>query len=227
MPSIGRNPIYIATFAIFTILAVPASLVNNIGGLLVLRFLMGFFGSPALATGGATLGDMFSMIRIPYLLSLWALSACMGPAIGPLISGFSITAENWHWSLWEVLWLAGPTFIAMALFLPETNAATILLQRARRLRALEPTKRLTAQSEIDQGSMTWSATAFEALYRPWQLNILDPAIAFTSVCEYTCYFQSRGSITDMNNKIPDLRMHSSTPSSRLFPSPTSIYITST
>lgn len=44
IPAVGRNPIYIATFAIFTILAVPTALVDNIGGLLVLRFLMGFFG---------------------------------------------------------------------------------------------------------------------------------------------------------------------------------------
>jgi len=41
VPAIGRNPIYIATFAIFTILSVPTALVKNIGGLLVLRFLQG------------------------------------------------------------------------------------------------------------------------------------------------------------------------------------------
>jgi len=41
VPAIGRNPIYIATFAIFTILCVPTALVKNIGGFLVLRFLQG------------------------------------------------------------------------------------------------------------------------------------------------------------------------------------------
>ena len=58
IPIVGRNPPYIITFAIFVILCVPTALVNNIGGLLALRFLQGFFSSPALATGGASFGDM-------------------------------------------------------------------------------------------------------------------------------------------------------------------------
>lgn len=49
---IGRLPPYILTFVIFTILCIPTSVVNNIPGLLILRFLQGFFGSPCLATGG-------------------------------------------------------------------------------------------------------------------------------------------------------------------------------
>lgn len=40
----------------FTILALPTALVDNLGGLLVLRFLLGFFGSPCLASGGASMG---------------------------------------------------------------------------------------------------------------------------------------------------------------------------
>lgn len=56
VPHFGRNVPYIATFAIFTILTLPASLVDNFGGLLVLRFLLGLFGSPCLANGGASVG---------------------------------------------------------------------------------------------------------------------------------------------------------------------------
>jgi MFS transporter, DHA1 family, multidrug resistance protein len=56
VPAFGRNLPYITTFALFTILSVPLALVDNLGGLLVLRFLLGFFGSPCLATGGASMG---------------------------------------------------------------------------------------------------------------------------------------------------------------------------
>jgi DHA1 family multidrug resistance protein-like MFS transporter len=113
---------------------------------------------------------------------MWACAACVGPAIGPMISGFSVTAENWHWALWEILWLAGPTFIVMFIALPETNAGTILLQRARRLRSSDMTSsKLAAQSEFDQGSLTFAAVAKEALIKPFELNFLDPSIAFTSI----------------------------------------------
>lgn len=55
VPQFGRNIPYITTFALYVILAVPTSLVDNFGGLMVLRFLLGLFGSPCLANGGANL----------------------------------------------------------------------------------------------------------------------------------------------------------------------------
>lgn len=55
----GRKPVYIVTLAIFAILQIPTALSTNIAGLLVLRFITGFFGSPALATGGASVADMY------------------------------------------------------------------------------------------------------------------------------------------------------------------------
>ncbi|KAH6622282.1 major facilitator superfamily domain-containing protein [Boeremia exigua] len=181
IPVIGRNPPYIVSYAIFVILLVPSSLTNDFSTLIALRFLQGFFGSPCLATGGATLQDMYSLLQLPYVLSLWAFAATCGPALGPIISGFSVTAKNWHWSQWEMLWLNGPLFLALFFFLPETSSANILLRRAQRLRLLTGNSNLKSQSEIDQASLTASAIASEALWRPFQLMLLDPSIAFTAV----------------------------------------------
>lgn len=181
IPIIGRNPPYIVSYAIFVILCVPTALVDNFTGLIILRFLQGFFGSPCLATGGATLQDVYSLIKLPYVLSLWAFAATCGPALGPIISGFSVAAENWRWSLWEMLWLNGPIFICLFFFLPETSSANILLRRAQRLRKITGDERLKSQSEIDQAKMTPSDVAIEALWRPFQLMLLDPSIAFTAV----------------------------------------------
>jgi DHA1 family multidrug resistance protein-like MFS transporter len=136
IPIIGRNPPYIVSYAIFVILLVPTALIDNFAGLIALRFLQGFFGSPCLATGGATLQDVYSLIKLPYVLSLWAFAATCGPALGPIISGFSVSAENWRWSLWEMLWMNGPIFLSLFSFLPETSSANIVLRRAQRLRKL-------------------------------------------------------------------------------------------
>ena len=59
--SIGRNWVYVPTFFLFVILSIPTAVVDNYAGLLVLRFLTGFFGSPCLANGGASVGDMASL----------------------------------------------------------------------------------------------------------------------------------------------------------------------
>jgi DHA1 family multidrug resistance protein-like MFS transporter len=180
IPVIGRNPPYMISYAIFVILLVPTALVDNFAGLIVLRFLQGFFGSPCLATGGATIQDMYSLIKLPYVLSLWAFAATCGPALGPIISGFSVAAENWRWSLWEMLWMNGPVFLSLFFLLPETSSANILLRRANRLRKLTGNPNLKAQSEIDQENLTSRDIVIEALWRPFQLILLDPSIAFTA-----------------------------------------------
>lgn len=56
MPSIGRNPIYIGGLFLFVLFQAPIVAAPNFATILVFRFLTGFFGSPALATGGASMG---------------------------------------------------------------------------------------------------------------------------------------------------------------------------
>lgn len=181
IPIIGRSPIYAFTMAIFTIISLPTALVNNFAGLLVLRFLQGFFGSPCLATGAATMQDMYSLLNLPYALTAWVSAAYCGPALGPLLSGFAVTAKGWRWSLWEILWAAGPVFILMFVLLPETSTPNILLRRARRLRKLTDDARLQSQSEIDQKHMNPRAVVIDAIIKPMEITIKDPAIAFVNV----------------------------------------------
>jgi DHA1 family multidrug resistance protein-like MFS transporter len=176
IPFLGRTPIYIITLIIFVALQVPTALVENFAGLLVLRFLAGFFGSPILATGAATIQDMYPMIKLPYMISTWAAAVTVGPAITPVIAGFSVGPMGWHWFAWEILWLSGPICLLMVFFLPETSADNILLRRARRLRKLTGKAALKSQSEIDQSHMSAREVAFDALIKPWEINALDPAV---------------------------------------------------
>lgn len=78
IPVIGRNPVYIVTMFLFVIISIPTAFVGNFPGLIVLRFLQGFFGSPCLASGGASIGDMYSLISLPYALMAWVAAAYCG-----------------------------------------------------------------------------------------------------------------------------------------------------
>lgn len=181
IPVIGRNFPYVISFGIFVILSVPTALVKNLGGLLVLRFLQGFFGSPCLATGPATLQDIYSLLYLPIAVSTWVSGAFAAPAMGPLISGYAVMAKGWRWSLWEILWMAGPVFILWFLTMPETLADNILLRRAKRLRKLTGNNNYVAQSELNQANMTLSEVVQSALVKPFEINIKDPAVLFTSI----------------------------------------------
>lgn len=185
VPVMGRNIPYILSFGLFVILSLPTALVDNYAGLLVLRFLTGFMGSPCLATGGATMGDIYSFMKLPYGLAFWTAAAFCAPALGPLLSGFSVVALNWRWSLWEVLMMSGPVFLVMFFTFPETSAANILLRRAKRLRKLTGNDKLRSQSEIDQGNKTLNTVVVEALWRPLQITFQDPSVLFVNV--YTAF----------------------------------------
>jgi DHA1 family multidrug resistance protein-like MFS transporter len=78
IPRIGRSPVYIITMFLFVIISIPTALVDNYPGLMVLRFLQGFFGSPCLASGGASMGDMYSMLYLPFAMIAWVGAAFCG-----------------------------------------------------------------------------------------------------------------------------------------------------
>lgn len=181
MPAFGRNLPYVATFAIFVILAIPASLVDTFGGLLTLRFLLGFFGSPCLANGGASMGDIYSLLYLPYPLAMWVVAAFAAPALGPLLSGFSVYAENWRWSQWEILWMSAPVFVLFFFFLPETQPTTILLRRAERLRRRTGNAYIRTQTEVERRGVRFSAVLRHAIVKPIEICVTDPAILFVNL----------------------------------------------
>lgn len=181
IPSIGRNIPYITSFTLFVIMAVPTALTPTYGGLLALRFITGFLGSPCLATGGATVQDIFSFMKIPYGLTAWVAAAFSAPALGPLLSGFAVMSKGWRWSMWEVLWMSSPVLILMFVSFPETSASNILLRRAQRLRRITGNPIYRSQSEINLENMTPRQIVTDALIKPMQITFQDPAVLFTNL----------------------------------------------
>ncbi|KAF4461137.1 multdrug transfer [Fusarium albosuccineum] len=180
MAAVGRNPIYVVTLTLFVILSAPTALADNVPGFMVLRFLTGVLGSPGLANGGGSIGDVTAPLAMPYALYLWAFFPLAGPALGPLIAGFSVPAQGWRWAMWEILWITGFSLVNI-LLLPETSATNILHRRAARLRTLTGDPAYQTKTEIAQRDLTPARIAKESLLIPWKVNLLDPSVLFTSL----------------------------------------------
>ena len=69
----------------------------------------------------------------------------------------------------------------MFFFLPETSQPNILLRRAERLRKLTGSDRFMSQSEIDMRNFKPSAVFLDALIKPIEITVKDPAILFVQV----------------------------------------------
>ena len=74
MPFFGRGPIYVVTLAVFVGLQPAVAEAPNFGALLAFRFLTGFVGGPPLATGGASIADLYSPSKRAYGIGIWGVS---------------------------------------------------------------------------------------------------------------------------------------------------------
>ena len=176
IPFIGRNPVYIGTLAAFVLLQLGVIYAKNFGMLLAFRFITGFVGSPVLATGGASISDMYKPSKRAYGIAVWGVAAVCGPALGPLVGGFAASAKGWTWPIWELLWLSGACLIFLFFLLPETSSTNILYRRTVRLRKLTGNESLKCQPEIEAEGMTGKAIAMMVLVRPFTLSFLEPIV---------------------------------------------------
>lgn len=202
IPQIGRNPIYLATLAVFVAFQAPTAMASNFGMLLAFRFLTGFFGSPVLATGGASLADIWMPSKRAYgecsglivvamvksliyttAMSIWGISAVCGPVLGPVVGGFAAQFgfvrgdfTPWNWPIWVLMWLSGFCLVFLFFFFPETSANNILFRRTRRLRKITGDQKLMCEPELMSEQMTGYDIVLMVLIRPFTLNFMEPMV---------------------------------------------------
>ncbi|GAA6044422.1 hypothetical protein JCM8097_003063, partial [Rhodosporidiobolus ruineniae] len=180
-PHLGRNPVYWGTLAVFIIFQVPIVRPTNLTCLLIFRFLTSFFGSPALATGGASLGDIYSATHLPYAMAIWSVGAVCGPILGPVIAGFPAMLRSWKWPIYELIWMSGFGLLVFTFFLPETYGPTILKRRAERLRKLTGNDLIKTHEELhaqeEPGLLKTGAKQIALAFR----LCFEPAVGFANL----------------------------------------------
>ncbi|RCK64630.1 Multidrug resistance protein 1 [Candida viswanathii] len=160
----GRASIYIVTLTIFVILQVPTALVRNIAGLCILCFLGGFFASPCLATGGASVADIIPIWNAPLGLSIWSLGAA-----------------GWRWTFWFMCILSGFALAILSVSFPESFSKTLLRRKAQRLRALTGNDRITSEGEIENANLTPHELLMEAVGRPLDITFMEPVVLLIDI----------------------------------------------
>ena len=174
LPQTGRGPIYIGTLALFVILQVPTALSTNFGMLMAFRFITGFVGSPPLATGGATISDIYAPSKRTYGMAVWGVGAVCGPVMGPLVGGFAAESKGWTWTIWELMWLSGFTLVILIFFLPETSSSNILYRRTMRLRKLTGNQKLICEPQLFGETLTGDEIVKMMLVRPFTMCFTEP-----------------------------------------------------
>ncbi|KAF9892962.1 hypothetical protein FE257_000554 [Aspergillus nanangensis] len=176
LPVIGRSPTYVLTTLVFVFFQFGVIYATNFGMLLAFRFLTGFIGSPALATGAASMGDMWSPKTRDYMIAIWGCFAISAPVLGPLVGGFAAPVKGWTWTIWQLLWISALALVLLFFFLPETFAPNILYRRARRIRMITGNSNYLCEAEVELKVVKPKDVLFEALVRPFELCFTEPIV---------------------------------------------------
>ncbi|ETN46113.1 uncharacterized protein HMPREF1541_00297 [Cyphellophora europaea CBS 101466] len=171
----GRRYIFYVSFVAYVAFNFLCAFAPNFGSLLVGRLLTGTFASAPLTNAPGVLADIWDPVQRGNAMALFSMMTFVGPALGPVISGFLELTKGdhgWQWTFYVMIMFGGATAIPM-FTIPETYPPVVLLNKARRLRALDPEKygHLIAPAEAHGRSL---ASVFRvALLRPWQI-LFDP-----------------------------------------------------
>ncbi|KAH6663393.1 major facilitator superfamily domain-containing protein [Halenospora varia] len=168
----GRRWIFYISFTLYLVFNFLCAFSNNFAALLIGRFLTGTCASSPLSNGPGVLADIWGPIERGNAMALFAMMTFIGPALGPVISGFLELKENWRWNFYVLLWLAGITELFM-FTIPETNPPIVLLNKARRIRKLKIEGYEDVKAPVEATDRTLVGIYKVALTRPWKI-LVDP-----------------------------------------------------
>nr|POE49297.1 polyamine transporter 3 [Quercus suber] len=168
----GRRWIFYITFLMYFAFNFLCAFTPNFGGLLVGRFLTGTFASAALSNAPGVLADIWGPVERGNAMALFSMMTFVGPALGPVISGFLQLKENWRWTFYVLLWLAAGT-IPIMLTIPETLPSQVLINKAKRIRKAKIPGYEHIQAPMEATDRTLAGIFKIALTRPW-IILFDP-----------------------------------------------------
>jgi multidrug resistance protein len=181
----GRRYIFYISFTLYLACTFLCAFANNFAALLIGRFLTGTFASAPLSNAPGVLADIWGPIERGNAMALFSMMTFIGPALGPVISGFLQLTKNWRWNFYVLLWLAGITEVLM-FTIPETLPSRVLVNKARRIRSLKIPGFENVKSEVEDSNRTLASLFRVALTRPWRI-LVDPISLFVAIYLSTVY----------------------------------------
>ncbi len=125
----GRRKLYLSCFSIFALMQIPAALAPNIGFLITVRSIAGFFGSIGIANGGGTISDMFDPSERAGVFGWYLMGPLLGPTLGPLFGGLIVQRLGWRWIFWIMTIVCSVNTMVGYWFLRESYVPIILSQK--------------------------------------------------------------------------------------------------
>jgi EmrB/QacA subfamily drug resistance transporter len=115
----GRKAVFLTALGVFTGASVACAASPNLGFLVFFRAVQGLGGGALLPVGMAIGLDLFPRERHGHAMAMWGMTAMVGPALGPTLGGWLVTAISWHWLFLINAPIGGLALLAGFAFIPD------------------------------------------------------------------------------------------------------------
>ena len=177
----GRYIPFVISLAGFVVFSCVAGASDTIAGILVFRFLGGFFGSGPLTLAGPLNADMFVGKSFGISMVSFGFVVFVGPVIAQPIGGFIVMNESlgWRWTEYICGILGAAALLAVLAVFKETYAPVVLARKAKQLRKGKGDPSIIARHETIK--ITPKILVVEYLTFPLKMLALDPIVLLMSL----------------------------------------------
>jgi MFS family permease len=118
----GRRPIYLTTFALYTVASLGLALnESSYAALLALRALQSLGASAVLSVSYGTVADICVPAKRGKMLGPVLAAGNVGTCVGPIVGGWvALESGGFHGAFWALVGFGGLMLAALALLIPET-----------------------------------------------------------------------------------------------------------
>lgn len=190
----GRRVVFLSCFTVFSALQIPSALSPNIGTLIAMRTLAGFFGSVGIANGGGTISDMFLPEERAGVFGWYLLGPLLGPTLGPLFGGVIVQRLGWRWIFWVLTIVCFANTAAGFVFLRESYSPILLKWKKQRLEKEEESPNKYSYEGEDPRPL-WTKLA-HSLSRPPRI-LLQPIVLTMSAYQAIIFGTTYSIYTNM------------------------------
>ena len=172
---IGRKmPIIVGMFG-YSIFTIATATSKDVQTLMLTRFFAGFFSASPIAIVPAVFADIWNNQTRGVAIAIFAMAVFVGPFASPFTGGFiTMSYLGWRWTMYISAIMGFLAVGLCLLFLKETYAPAILVQKAKTLRRQTHNWGIRARQE--EVELDWEELITNNFSRPFRMLFTEPIV---------------------------------------------------
>lgn len=172
---IGRRwPICIGVFG-YSIFTIGTAVSKDVQTLMLTRFFAGFFAASPIAIVPAVFADIYNNQTRGVAIAMFAMAVFVGPFASPFTGGFiTMSYLGWRWTMYIASIMGFLATVLCFVFLKETYAPVILVEKAVTLRRQTHNWGIRARQE--EVELDWEELIRTNFSRPFRMLFTEPIV---------------------------------------------------